>query len=78
MVNLYSVAWTKNAHQQLYNYYIYILRNSEQNAKKVVIEIVDSLEKARSNPQFYPPDKDKTNNDGSYRAFEKHRCRISY
>jgi plasmid stabilization system protein ParE len=36
------------------------------------------MNKAITNPGFYNPDKCKTNNDGSYRAFEKHHYRIVY
>ena len=30
------------------------------------------------NPERFPPDKFKANNNGSYMAFEMHRYRISY
>jgi hypothetical protein len=36
------------------------------------------VEKAIPNPGFYGPDKYKADNDGSYRAFEKHSYRIVY
>jgi plasmid stabilization system protein ParE len=40
--------------------------------------IVNAVYKAINNPEIYNPDKFKTGNDGSYRAFEKHRYRITY
>jgi plasmid stabilization system protein ParE len=44
----------------------------------VVDDIVSAVNKVISNPEVYPPDKYKDNNDGSYRAFEKHHYRIVY
>lgn len=36
------------------------------------------LNKTLKHPEFYYPDKYKSNNDGSFRAFEKHKYRIVY
>jgi hypothetical protein len=36
------------------------------------------VHKATLNPEIYGPDKYKTDNDGSYRTFEKHHYRIAY
>jgi plasmid stabilization system protein ParE len=58
--------------------YKYISEASPQNAKKVISDIIIATEKAINNPEYYNPDKYKTDNDGSYRAFEKHRYRIVY
>ena len=44
----------------------------------VASDIAKAVSKAVPNPEFYGPDKYKINNDGTYRAFEKHRYRISY
>jgi plasmid stabilization system protein ParE len=44
----------------------------------VIEDIYAAVNKAVSNPELYSPDKYKMNNDGRYRAFEKHRYRISY
>ncbi|MBA4140345.1 MAG: type II toxin-antitoxin system RelE/ParE family toxin [Segetibacter sp.] len=49
-----------------------------KNAIKVTEDIYEAVNKAISNPEIYGPDKYKMDNDGSYRAFEKHRYRISY
>jgi len=56
----------------------YIHKDSPQNALKVVNGIITAAEKAITNPEFYSQDKYKTENDGSYRAFEKHRYRVVY
>jgi plasmid stabilization system protein ParE len=56
----------------------YISKDSLQNAKKVVEDILSAVNKAIFNSEIYPPDKYKDNNDGSYRAFENHHYRIVY
>lgn len=76
---VYTIVWTKRAQIHLRNIYDYISKDSEQNAKKVVQEIVLSMNKATKNPEFYPPDKYKKNNTSkSYRAYELYRYRIAY
>ena len=56
----------------------YISKDSPQNAAIVIQDIADAMYKATFNPEIYGPDKYKIENDGSYRAFEKHRYRVSY
>jgi plasmid stabilization system protein ParE len=75
---LYQIVWTKRSQQHLKAAYRYISEDSPQNALKVTEDIVAAMNKAVSNPEFYNPDKYKVNNDGSYRAFEKHLYRIVY
>ncbi len=74
---LYEVVWTKRSQQQMKAAYNFISEDSPQNAIKVVEDIV-TLVNAITNPEIYGPDKYKTNNGGSYRAFEKHHFRIAY
>jgi len=79
MVNVpYQVVWTKRSLLQIKAAYKYIFKDSPQNAGKVVNDITKAVSKAVPNPEFYGPDKYKINNDGTYRAFEKHSYRISY
>ncbi len=73
-----QIVWTKRSEKQLENAYKYICEDSTKNAAKVIEDIVKAAGKAINNPEFYPPDKYKTNNDGTYRAFEKHKFRIAY
>jgi len=75
---LYQIVWTKRSQQHLKAAYKYISEDSPQNALKVIEDIATAVNKAVSNPEFYNADKYKVNNDGSYRAFEKHRYRIVY
>ena len=70
--------WSSSAELQLKKTFLYIKADSYQNAIKVRYDIVAMSESIALNPERFPPDKFKTNNDGSYRAFELHRYRISY
>lgn len=70
--------WSKRARVELAKAYEYIYEDSPKNAAKVRDEIIDTTIDLPKHPEFYPPDKYKKNNDGSWRAFELHRYRISY
>jgi plasmid stabilization system protein ParE len=74
----FEVVWTKQAEKQLFQAYTHISKDSTQNAQKVLEDLTTTVYKAVGNPEFHGPDKYKIDNDGSYRAFEKHRYRISY
>lgn len=74
----YKVVWTKRSQEQMKQVFEYINLDSPKNAEKVVNDIATTVFAASVNPQIYPPDKYKINNDGSYRAFEKHHYRITY
>jgi plasmid stabilization system protein ParE len=78
VMQVYQVVWTKRSMQQINAAHKYISKDSPQNADKVLKDIAAAVNKAIVNPEFYGPDKYKINNDGSYRAFEKHRYRIVY
>jgi plasmid stabilization system protein ParE len=73
-----SVVWDAEARQQLRSLYEYIQADSPRSAKKVRDDIVGIIRKLPSRPESHPADKYKINNDGSFRAFEKHRYRIAY
>ncbi|MDE3184856.1 MAG: type II toxin-antitoxin system RelE/ParE family toxin [Bacteroidota bacterium] len=72
------VVWNLNAKQELKRVYEYILKDSWQNAIKVRQEIIDAVLSLPEHPDKHPPDKHKINNDGTWRAFEIDRYRISY
>jgi len=72
------VIWSKAAKIQLQNAFIFISRDSLQNAEKIRDEIIDTSISLSKHPEIYPLDKYKTNNSGSYRAFEIYHYRISY
>jgi len=73
-----KVVWTKRSQQHMRALYKYISDDSLQNAKKVINDILSAVEITIDNPEYYNIDKFKINNDGSYRAFEKHRYRVVY
>jgi plasmid stabilization system protein ParE len=74
----YEIVWTKRSQQHIRALYKHISKNSLQNAAMVIEDIVAAVEKAIPNPEFYAPDKYKTDNDNSYRAFEKHHYRVAF
>jgi plasmid stabilization system protein ParE len=78
MVKAIQVIWPQKARKQLREAYEYIKLDSVKNAEKVRKEILASTRQLGIAPKVYRPDKYKTDNDGSYRAFELHRYRISY
>jgi plasmid stabilization system protein ParE len=77
-VKEYNVVWTKKSQQHMKLAFDYISKDSVQNAIKVLEDLALAVKKAAPNPEGYPIDKYKKNNDGSYRAFEKHHYRIAY
>jgi len=72
------VVWDEKAKAELRKAYSYILLSSLQNAEKVRDDIIDLTFDLPNHPDKHPVDRFKTNNDGSWRAFEKHHYRISY
>ena len=73
-----EVIWRKLALKQLNKVYNYIKKESLQSAKKVREEIFDTAENLKHNPEMYPLDKYRKNNNGTIRAFEVYSYRISY
>lgn len=72
------IVWENNAKAELKNAYQYILKDSYQNATKVREDIINAVLSLIKYPERYPLDKYNKDNDGSWRAFELHRYRISY
>lgn len=72
------IRWSRTAEIQLKRAFLYIRKDSYQNALKVRDDIVMMSESLSVNPERFPPDKFKKNNDGSYRAIELHHYRISF
>lgn len=70
--------WTPKASAELKKAFKYISVDSPTNAKKVISVLLDIADKIAMQPEMFPPDKYKKSNDGSWRAFEKYRYRISY
>ena len=73
-----KIDWSGIALKQFETALTFIASDSVTYAEKVADDILNELSKTLKNPEFFPPDKYRKNNDGSYRAFEKHRYRIAY
>mgnify|MGYP001607500903 CR=1 FL=1 len=72
------VWWDIEAKKQLQEIFRFISSDSISAAIKIKNDILSLVHKLPEQPEVYPPDKFKSNNDGNYRAFEKHRYRIAY
>ena len=70
--------WAPQAIVELRKAYDYISKDSPQNTRKVVDELIRIADQLPVQPEMFPADKFKKNNDGSWRAFEKFHYRISY
>lgn len=66
------------AKAQLKEAYSYIKLDSPKNAEKVRNKILVSIQELADKPERHPKDKYRANNDGSYRAFEIFKYRITY
>jgi addiction module RelE/StbE family toxin len=66
------------AKKQLREAYEYIKKDSFQNAEKVSSTIITTIRELAKNPEQHPPDKYRLNNDGSFRAYEIYKYRITY
>ena len=75
-----KVIWSKNALNQLEDIHFYIFFESKSLpiADKVVNTIFDSTEILKTQPEIYKPDKQKTDNDGSFRVYYVYDYGISY
>lgn len=73
-----KVVWRKIALIQLNKAYEFIEKDSLKSAKKVRDTIFDKAESLKQNPEIYPLDKFRNNNDGSIRAFEIYNYRVAY
>ena len=74
----FGIEWSTSAKKNFFEAIEYISESSIQGAGSVIDAITEALSKAAVNPQIYPSDKWKLDNDNSYRAFEVKRFRIAY
>jgi plasmid stabilization system protein ParE len=72
------IEWDWQALRQFNKAILFIAEDSVQNADNVRIDIIEKIEALLPNPERYPLDKYKHDNNGNYRAFELHRLRIAY
>ncbi|SDE26596.1 type II toxin-antitoxin system RelE/ParE family toxin [Pedobacter soli] len=76
--NNIEIVWTTPAKKQLREIFEYIRIESVQNAIRVVNDLTDAVGNIVQHPEKYKLDQYKKDNDGTYRAFEKHHFRVSY
>jgi plasmid stabilization system protein ParE len=73
-----SILWNQKAINQFDSLVKYIEKDSFLNAERFKKQILEEIDELLINPERYQTDKFKIKNDGSFRAFEKYSCRISY
>ena len=73
-----KISWDTQALQQFNAAIKYIARDSVQGAEKVRQDILKKIDRLKTHPAFYNPDKYKRDNNGNFRAFELHHYRVSY
>jgi plasmid stabilization system protein ParE len=72
------VVWSNSAKVELRKAFEYIALESLQNAQMIRDTLIDLTIDLLENPEKHPLDKFKKDNDGTWRAFEKHHYRVSY
>lgn len=78
MVKKRKVIWPDISRQQLRKAYNHIKKDSLQNADKVRKAIVISTTDLIDHPHKHPADKFRSDNDGTFRAYELYHYRIAY
>ena len=75
-----KIIWSKDALDQLEDIHFYIFFESKSItiADKVVNTIFESTEILKTQPEIYKLDKQKTNNDGSFRVYSVYDYAVSY
>lgn len=73
-----AIKWSKVAHDEFRVAIEYIMNDSVQNAENLEKKLRNKLHTVLEYPDMYPPDKYKSDNDGSYRAFNLFSYRVSY
>ncbi|MFB3387331.1 type II toxin-antitoxin system RelE/ParE family toxin [Flavobacterium sp. LAR06] len=75
-----KIIWSKDALDQLEDIHFYIFFESKSItiADKVANTIFESTEIIKTQPEIYKLDKQKTNNDGSFRVYSVSDYSISY
>jgi plasmid stabilization system protein ParE len=75
-----KIIWSNDALEQLEDIHFYIFFESKSIliADKVVDTIFESIAILKTNPAIYKLDKQKVNNDGSFRVYFVYHYSISY
>lgn len=79
MVNTRVLVWDKVALNNLKNIFDYLkAENNLVFAKEVKDIILKTTKELLANPNLFEQDRFKSDNDGTYRAFEKFKYRVAY
>lgn len=70
------VSWSKRAYNSLNQAHQYIGQTSPTNAEMVKEGILAIIRELPQNPEKFPPDRFKNENNGTYRAFEAYSYRV--
>lgn len=73
-----KISWSENSKKQFTDALEYIMEDSVQSAENLQNKLLNKLEAVSKHPEMFPPDKYKTNNDGSFRVFVVFHYRVSY
>lgn len=73
-----KITWDSKARNSFKEYLNRIKRDSLQAAENVREDVLATVGELANHPKMFPPDRFKKDNDGSFRAFEKHSCRVAY
>nr|WP_295934198.1 type II toxin-antitoxin system RelE/ParE family toxin [uncultured Dyadobacter sp.] len=76
--HLYAIRWDRKALDEFKEIYVYIRKDSYQNAQKVKREILQLIGNLTSHPRRYHRDQLRLDANDDFRSFEIHKIRITY
>ncbi|GGM79235.1 hypothetical protein GCM10010967_08700 [Dyadobacter beijingensis] len=79
MVNKrYEIRWDTTALMQFKEIYVYIRKDSFQNALKLKQKVLESVRKLKADPRRNNPDKFRMDGNEAFRSFEVYNIRVTY
>ena len=72
------IVWDTPAKTSFKKQIKHIAEESIQSDENVRLDILSMIDQIPQNPEKFPLDRFKKDNDGSFRAFEKHNLRVAY
>lgn len=74
----YEIRWDTIALIQFKEIFVYIRKDSYQNALMVKRKILECVTNLKSKPRRYAPDKFRTDGNEAFRSFEVFKIRVTY
>lgn len=74
----YEIRWDTVALIQFKEIFVYIRKDSYQNALKVKRKVLECIEKLKSEPRRHTSDKFRIDGNEAFRSFEVYNLRITY